>query len=468
MKFHDAARIQESIRLGNSKREALYSIKEVIGALEVYSLFYPQKAMLSKGELASIFAKEVGVFVDVVLDILNEDSLSMALAQESSKSGSQGWSVPQAMRMMEGVANNAVSVLEASHKMDEIEARLFWAHVLGKRGLLTPRAFLICLGINNGVPLDVMKRHANLKEDLDLIRLIFLDPSSLDNPNRWFEETNLALTPRRYLPFHPHDNIQKVLDFNGGYYQRVLSKGATQMLYVLPEPDGTRLIWRDRSGRITSGGMAPNDEWLPKGPIILESITHDNTIHVYDAIFPRYPHLTLVERLGRLEEKEGVPMKVNKPAKIDKISELVSTETPDELLRFPDMAAFDPTKSGGFVLMTSQAKVILRLHSIRKLEEKMEVELSCIDGFEDFILVGRTEIPISLWNSVRQTLDRLDNIVLNGDWQTLPETLCVLLEVIAPSITKEPLDIPDAMVLGVRDDLGINDITQYVDFLHSS
>ena len=132
------------------------------------------------------------------------------------------------------------------------------------------------------------------------------------------------------------------------------------------------------------------------------------------------------------------------------------------------MAAFDPTKSGGFVLMTSQAKVILRLHSIRKLEEKMEVELSCIDGFEDFILVGRTEIPISLWNSVRQTLDRLDNIVLNGDWQTLPETLCVLLEVIAPSITKEPLDIPDAMVLGVRDDLGINDITQYVDFLHSS
>ncbi len=333
MKFHDAARIQESIRLGNSKREALYSIKEVIGALEVYSLFYPQKAMLSKGELASIFAKEVGVFVDVVLDILNEDSLSMALAQESSKSGSQGWSVPQAMRMMEGVANNAVSVLEASHKMDEIEARLFWAHVLGKRGLLTPRAFLICLGINNGVPLDVMKRHANLKEDLDLIRLIFLDPSSLDNPNRWFEETNLALTPRRYLPFHPHDNIQKVLDFNGGYYQRVLSKGATQMLYVLPEPDGTRLIWRDRSGRITSGGMAPNDEWLPKGPIILESITHDNTIHVYDAIFPRYPHLTLVERLGRLEEKEGVPMKVNKPAKIDKISELVSTETPDELLK---------------------------------------------------------------------------------------------------------------------------------------
>ena len=42
------------------------------------------------------------------------------------------------------------------------------------------------------------------------------------------------------------------------------------------------------------------------------------------------------------------------------------------------------------------------------------------------------------------------------------------IEVVVPSILKDPLSIPDALVVSARDDLGMSDVTQYVDFIHAS
>ena len=61
---------------------------------------------------------------DVVMDVLGEDSLWMALANESNKSASRNWSVTQAVQYAESVAAGAVKILDVAHMMDEIEARL--------------------------------------------------------------------------------------------------------------------------------------------------------------------------------------------------------------------------------------------------------------------------------------------------------------------------------------------------------
>lgn len=474
MRFSQVARIHESLRLGKPKRAALSHISEREEAAFVYHLFYPQQRIMSKGDLTARFAKEVGVFVDVVYDILQENSLPLALAQESSKSTSQGWSIENAMGVMELVKEGAMGILEAAHKMDEMEARLFWKHIVGERACITSRAYVICLGVNEHIPIDVMKKHATTKDDLEVIDKIFNDPSSFDAPFRWHEEPNLALTPRRYLPFHPHDDIQRVVDYNGGLYQRILSNGATKMLYVLPEPDGSRLVWRDRSGGITSGGIAPNDEWLPKGPIILETATKEGVIHVYDVIMPRYPDYSLEERLNVFSEHianfPSAPLTVHHPLKIDKISELVSTIDDDSLLRFPSMLAFDPFKSGGFVLLTSQAKAILRLHSIRKVTGDItEIKTSCLDGYDDFISVVMADVTGDARNHLHQTVSRMSSIMPNEQWQEIESEIVIPISMIVPPVTL-PFAIgdiiQDAHVLEVREDLGISDITQYVDLLH--
>lgn len=465
MTFAEVARLVESIRLGNDKREALSCVKDEKKACLYYGVLFPNKGMLTKGDLSGRFAKEVGVFVDVLLDVVNEQSFAMALAQESNKSASQGWSVPQAQRMMEGVCSGALTIIETAHKMDEIEARLFWKHVLGEHAPLTPTSFLTCLGMNQGVQQDVMRRHIALKEPMELIRVLFDDPESLDIPTRWYEETNMALTPRRYLPFHPHDDTQLIQEFNGGFYQRLCQKGSTKMLYILPEPSGTKLVWRDRGGRLTSAGVIP-EGWSPKGPIILETASEQGVLHVYDVIYPRYPHLTLTERL----EKAGWysdDIVIHAPVRVDKMSELVSTLSEEETIRFPDMNEFNPFLPGGFVLTSSLAKAILRLHSVRKVTgDLLEVELACIDGLDDFIPIGKVEVTGELKIASQGTLGRLTNIVLNKDWQDIPPEVIIPMGVIVPEITQNPLKGENMMVTDIMDDLGISDITQYVDLLH--
>ena len=471
MRFSQVARIHETLLLGGSKRAALSSISEREEAVQIYNLFFPSSSIVSKGDLTALFAKEVGVFVDVVYDVLQENSLAHSLAQESSGSTSQGWSVKDALAMMELLKVGSISLLDVSHKMDEMEARLFWRHIVGEQAPISPRSYVICLGVNEHIPIDVMKKHVATKDNQELINTIYNDPLSIDAPFRWHEEPNLALTPRRYKPFHPHDDIQEITEYNGGVYQRILSKGSTKMLYVLSEPNGTRLVWRDRSGRITSGGIAPNDEWLPKGPIILETTTNDGVIHVYDVILPRHPVYPMKDRLNVLSEHiaafPDAPLIVHHPFKIGKMSELVSSIASEEIIRMPDIGAFDPFNSGGFVLMANQAKAVLRLHAIRKASsDELEVKISSLDGFEDFIEVGTTFVTGDIRNHLQQTVSRLASIVIDKQWQEIDSDIVIPLDMIIASVSDKM--VQESHILGIRDDLGISDITQYVDLLHGS
>ena len=130
MRFTQASRIHESMRIGRPKASLVSKMESVDDAIQLHQLFFPKSRLLTRSELASMFAKEVGVYVDVVMDVLGEDSLWMALANESNKSASRNWSVMQAVQYAESVAAGAVKILDVAHMMDEIEARLFWRFIL--------------------------------------------------------------------------------------------------------------------------------------------------------------------------------------------------------------------------------------------------------------------------------------------------------------------------------------------------
>ena len=74
-------------------------------------------------------------------------------------------------------------------------------------------------------------------------------------------------------------------------------------------------------------------------------------------------------------------------------------------------------------------------------------------------------------NHLHQTVSRMSSLVLDGQWKEIEAEIVIPLSMIVPSVTL-PFAIgdiiQDAYVLEVREDLGISDITQYVDLLHRS
>ena len=70
--------------------------------------------------------------------------------------------------------------------------------------------------------------------------------------------------------------------------------------------------------------------------------------------------------------------------------------------------------------------------------------------------------------AIRGIVNRMTTIIPTKEWYDVPDEIVIPIEVIVPSILKDPLSIPDALVSSVREDLGISDVTQYVDFLYTS
>jgi len=463
LRFTQASRIHESMRIGRPKASLVSKMESVDDAIQLHQLFFPKNRLLTRSELASMFAKEVGVYVDVVMDVLGEDSLWMALANESNKSASRNWSVMQAVQYAESVAAGAVKILDVAHMMDEIEARLFWRFILSDT-IMTEVSFIRSLSKGKVQP-DILKRHMSIKSSEELIRILFDDPESLDAGGRWYEEPSLALMPRHFLPYLATDGSDRVREYNGGVFQRIMDKGSTKMLHILNEIDGSRLVWRDRSGRLVPRGKAPILDWDIRGPVILEAIPHNDQINVYDAIFPRYPMLTLDERLSRFQDMlTNEPVTIHFPSEVEHWSSL-SYFMDDDIVRFPNPAPYNPSEDGGYTLMRSLARKYFRVHSFRQTDEGLMVKVNIVDGIEDYIVVGTFMVKEQLSSELQFSIKRRTPLSPRKEWQVIDKE-CIVLEVVVPEIDRESLQILQPLPIAVHDDRGISDVVQLVDLLH--
>jgi len=463
VRFTQASRIHESMRLGRRKVNLISKIEEVEDAVNLHALFFPRRKLLSRSELASMFAKVAGVYVDVVMDVLGEDNLWMALANESNKSTSRNWSVSQAVQYAESVAEGAVKILDVAHMMDEIEARLFWRFILSDT-IMTEVSFIRALARNKVQP-DILKRHMSMKSSDELIRVLFDDPESLDAGARWYEEPSLALMPRHFLPYLSTDGPSRMEEFNDNMYQRIMHKGSTKMLHVLNEIDGSRLVWRDRSGRLVPRGKAPILDWDIRGPVILEAIPDDNHINVYDAIFPRYPMLTLDERLNRFQGMlTDEPVTIHFPTQVEQWSSL-SYMIDDDVIRFPNPAPYEPSEDGGFTLMRSLARKYFRVHSFKQTDDGLMVSVNIVDGIEDYVVVGTFMVKGDLASELTFSIKRRTPLSPRKDWQKI-DNECIVLEVVVPEVNRDPLEIVTPLPIAVHDDLGLSDVVQLVDLMY--
>ena len=156
---------------------------------------------------------------------------------------------------------------------------------------------------------------------------------------------------------------------------------------------------------------------------------------------------------------------VHFPTEIEHWSGLVTVLDDEEIIRFPNFSAYEPFSEGGYTLMTSMARKIFRLQQVKQNEGRLFIRVAALDGLDDYVIVGEMEAFDDLTPQLLFSIKRRTGFIPKNTWENVSDTDCIAVEVVTPRITYEPINIESPLLVAVRDDLGISDITQIVDLM---
>jgi len=391
-------------------------------ALSIYRLLYPNETLTQRRLLLKV-AAELDTPIEILKSLVN-DSASQLLASESNASNPSTWSLQEAVEIRDAFIDGS-PYLPITKNMSDIEGRLFWSSVMGDRSVISKYQYLIHIGSQFDVDADTIQSSRSFLTDEEVIRTIYSDINKLHDPKKWSEKPTVALRKRKYLKWsrlkeHGLD------DYNGGVFQEIPGKS-----FEMKYEDG----------------------------IIIE---HSGDV-ITDVAYPSHPELGLRERLVRYanEHEDAI---IAWPEELKSWEAMVKM---DGLVRFPNTGAFDPVDIGGFVLVKKSHEHYLRLDAYKRDEYCLTLRFSALDGM-DFIEVGFCELHI-LSESSAVLFDierRVDVMKEDGKkWKEIPDTECIVVRVSSPFIDRRTGKLSQPVFLGIDNDLGMNDITQYVDLI---
>lgn len=411
MRFNDLAIACERIRLGESKLTLTLNETE---ARQAYALLFPNET-LSERELVFKVAEELGVPYAVLMS-LEASSVSVLLASESSASNPSEWSLEEALRVRN---STAFAFLPLSKQMDEIDARLFWDSVLGKRMPISSLRFLKSL--NSEVSHETVANSRVFLTDSEIITALYRNTDSLLDPKRWYEKPTAGLRKRKWKPWNEYTTT--ALDT----FQAI--------------PSGTIAV-----------------EYDEEEEVIIERVGKTIT----DVAYPEHPNLPLKERLIKYADlHEGAD--IAWPEMIPSWESIIKREG---TIRFPNTGAFSPTEYGGYVLVKQSHISKLRIASYRS-EDALYVKLHALDG-DDYIDVGLLTVQIpSERAAVIFNIERMvgSNTEEPKSWREISDDVCIVLGVSSPFVDRRTNTLSEPALVEVMSDMGISDVTQYVDLV---
>ena len=183
---------------------------------------------------------------------------------------------------------------------------------------------------------------------------------------------------------------------------------------------------------------------------------------ITDIAYVNHPELGLRERLTKYANEHDDDIAWPNP--IPSWSTLVKS---DSTIRFPNTGAFNPVEYNGYVLVKSTHKHNLRISGYQN-DEALQIKLEAIDGLDDFVEVANCGVYIlSERGSVLFELERILGSI-NEDktkWIDISEDICIVASVSSPFMDRRTGMLSDPVFLGIEQDLGVRDITQYVDLV---
>ena len=422
--FSDVALAWERCRLGDKNQ--LYTIDYTTPEeyILLYDFLYPKETLTERMTLLKV-ADELNTPIEILREILNK-SAALLLASESSGSNQSNWTVENTLSVRDSYVNGYGDFLSLSKNMNEVEARMFWYSVMGYKQPFSTLFFLRCIGNRKDIPADVVNMSRSFLTDKEIITAIFQDPDRLHNPKEWYKKPSAALRKRKYKGWSKYKSVG-LDDFNGGVYQEIPNNGVCTVEY-----DEESMIVIERAGDV-----------------------------ITDVAYVNHPELGLRERLTKYASEDDY---IAWPNPIPSWDRLVKS---DSTIRFPNTGAFNPVEYNGYVLVKSTHKHNLRISGYQN-DEVLHIRLEAIDGLDDFVEISVCGVYIlSERASVLFELERILGSI-NEDktkWIDISEDICIVASISSPFMDRRTGMLSDPVFLGIEQDLGVRDITQYVDLV---
>ena len=189
---------------------------------------------------------------------------------------------------------------------------------------------------------------------------------------------------------------------------------------------------------------------------------------IVDAIYPDHPELGLQERLAKFQEDNDA--EIAWPVPIPSWHALMRIDD-GHSVRFPNIKPYDPEQETGYMLVRSHHIHNLRLDSYKQESGIMTIKLQALDGLDDYVNACICFVyEPSEQTSITFYLDRLIQNRNKGEteWYDIPIEQCVVISVSSPFVDRETNMLTTPSYMGLRDGMGIDDITQYVDLVGGS
>ena len=415
MKFTELAIVCEAAHLGSKFRLPSLSKDESVA---VYSILFANRT-LTRRKVLSMVAEQLEVPYDILASL--GDDTSSLLASESSASNHTDWTLDDALTVRGAIISGSFDYLSLSKQMNEIDARLLWSSVLGRR-TITPFAFLKAIAPD--VSPDVISSSRSFLTDMEVVYALYDDRSRLLDPKEWNEKPNAALRPRRWLPWKRDAPVEMT------HYQEI-PKGKVTVDY-----DHEREVVIERASDV-----------------------------ITDVAFVHHPTLGLLERMKKYADMNWhSEEQMAWPQPIPSWESIINKEG---TVRFPNLSAFTPDDYGGYVLVKDSHVHPLRLSAYRHADS-LELKVEAADGFDEFIPVGICVVHIlSMISALQFDLQRIlgSNTNEKSQWCVIPDDVCIVVEVSSPFMDRRTSELSEPVYMGLNGDLGVSDITQYVDLV---
>jgi hypothetical protein len=433
MLFCDLAIAWESRRLGDKR--ALHRLKfEMEDALSAYAILFPDKEDTFTETMAILkVATELETPVEILRELLT-GSVSQLLASESSDASQSRFTLDEVLRLRKAILKD-FAFLSTSKQLSEPEARLFWSTLVRDRAIITRGGFLTLLGSQLEIKADVIRGSRAYLSDEDIIECMFDNPERLFNPTEWHHSPRVALKKRPLYSWNKQ-RVNGLDEYNGALYQEIPMNGVTELSM---DSDKEIIVERAKDGTVV------------------------------DAVFPSHPDLELQDRLAMYHDSRDV--QIAWPVPIPSWHALMKIDD-NHSVRFPNTSAYNPSEEGGYLLVRDHHIHNLRLDSYKQeTDGSLVLRLQAMDGYDDYVDACLcTVCEPSDKTSLMFHLDRLMPNRTKGeaDWVVIPIDHCVVVSVSSPFIDRTTNMLSSPSYMSLRDGMGIENVTQYVDLIGGS
>ena len=427
MQYAEFALAWESRRLGDKR--AMHRLKMGMeDALSAYAILFPDKSdtMTETNAILKV-AQELETPIQILRELIT-DSVSQLLSSESSETNQSNFSLDEVLRLRSATLQN-FAFIPLTKQLSEPEARLFWSTLVRERSIITRGGFLSLVGAQLDIKAEVVRASRSYLSDEDLIASMYEEPDRLYNPSEWYSSPRVALRKRALYPWNKQ-RVTGLDEYNNALYLEIPLSGVTEVSMV-----GDVIVERTKGGTVV------------------------------DAIYPSEPELNLQDRLAKYQNANDA--EIAWPVPIPSWHALMKIEE-SHSVRFPNTKPFDPAEEAGYMLIRSQHIHNLRLDSYKQESGVMPLRLQALDGLDDYI--DDCVCPVYEPSEQTSITFHLERLIENREkretkWVDIPLEQCVVISVSSPFIDRETNMLTSPSYMGLRDGMGIEDVTQYVDLL---